>query len=435
MSSGGLLLLLFISLLLITFILCVLFEADIMQPAVLMSGTMTFSALLAWLSSNQFGTQIGWKTYFCLILAIGSFSIGSMWSHLKLKWSTYTTGYIEKKYKVHWLMYGALLVVMGIMLFFSTRELYDLSIQLGNTNGLKGMISTIRPALEGHQIKFSRWMNYRQIIAQTITYIYLFLFTYQMIYHQFKWKYLLFLLPSIIYSGFVMLTTGRMSMVALIIFEVVIFCVLYQKKKRFHVTSRLKCVAILFIAGISFLVLFFVMGHLTGKVISEEHSAFVILAHYAGLSIPALDVQLNKIWVDNLLVGSNSLHGIYSILNRLGMNLPEVQIFLPFTQFSNINTNVYTAEGRYVRDFGYIGMIAIMWILGVFYTVFYDWVLYQSHNEFAIILFGTISYPLFLSSIDERFFLDLLGSQIIYFGILIYLFCLLIIQKESSPHV
>ncbi len=101
-------------------------------------------------------------------------------------------------------------------------------------------------------------------------------------------------------------------------------------------------------------------------------------------------------------------------------NIDNIDMFLPFVKFNGIDTNVYTAEWRYVRAFGVIGMAAIMWLLGAFYSIYYNWLKYSSNKITALLLYATISYPLFLSSIDERFFLDLFGTTIIYMGVCIW---------------
>ena len=118
------------------------------------------------------------------------------------------------------------------------------------------------------------------------------------------------------------------------------------------------------------------------------------------------------------------------MLDFLGFDFPNVKIFLPFTEFNGINTNVYTAEWRYVKDFGITGMMAIMWLLGVFYSTFYNWLKYSETGIYGLLLYGTISYPLFLSSIDERFFLDLFGTSIIYIALVLFVTKKILIDRK-----
>lgn len=58
--------------------------------------------------------------------------------------------------------------------------------------------------------------------------------------------------------------------------------------------------------------------------------------------------------------------GIYNNLNSLGADLPKVKAFLPFVDFGGINTNVYSIAGRYILDYGFVGMVLLMSILGIF---------------------------------------------------------------------
>lgn len=101
-------------------------------------------------------------------------------------------------------------------------------------------------------------------------------------------------------------------------------------------------------------------------------------------------------------------------------------------KFDGIDTNVYTAEWRYYKDFGIMGMSAIMWILGAFYTFFYNKIKYCSSSPFIAIFYSSIAFPLFLSSIDERFFIDLFGTSILYQFLLLYLCYKIVICKSAT---
>ncbi len=46
--------------------------------------------------------------------------------------------------------------------------MYNMSVALGNHDGVMNMIKTIRFPLERGEIEFSRWMNYRNLISMTI---------------------------------------------------------------------------------------------------------------------------------------------------------------------------------------------------------------------------------------------------------------------------
>ena len=95
-------------------------------------------------------------------------------------------------------------------------------------------------------------------------------------------------------------------------------------------------------------------------------------------------------------------------------------LFLPFVTFNGIDTNVYTAEARYIWDYGWLGMTLILWSFGAIYAFAYRYVSERS-AAFPLMFYGFCAYPLFLSSIDERVMLDLFGTTPVYVFILLWL--------------
>lgn len=396
------------------FIFCI-FKFDILEPSLIIVLTTGISIFFAVISIERWNLSVGMKTWFCLIGALLSFVLSSYWCFKTIfKNKKCKINDIKKIYIVDNFKLILSIILMLILVYFSVKEVYELSLALGNTNGYSNMIKVVRPVIESNTVSFSRWMSYRQLIAQVISYCYIFIFIFNVIYDKFSIFYLKFLIPLIIYIPFLILTTGRMSLLTLVIYIAVLSILLYQKKKGYSMKSKMKSIGILIVAGICFISLFLIFGNFTGKVITDERTPLVILSHYAGLSIPALDVGLNEVFVENGYIGSTTLNGIYRSLNSIGFDGVSVQLFLPFVKFDGIDTNVYTAEYRYVKDFGYIGMFAIMWILGAIYTILYNIVKFISNNEFLYIIYSSIIYPLFLTSIDERIFLDLIGTSIVY---------------------
>lgn len=406
---------LFISWICIAIFIFYIFKFDILEPSLIIVLTTGISIFFAMISMEHWNLSVGIKTWFCLIGALLSFTFSSYWSFKTIfKNKKCKINDIRNIYKVDNFKLVFSIIVMLILVYFSIKEVYELSIALGNTNGYSNMIKVVRPEIESNTVSFSRWMSYRQLIAQVISYCYIFIFVFNTIYNKFSVFYLKFLIPLIIYIPFLILTTGRMALLTLVIYIAVLSILLYQKKKGYSMKSKMKSIGILIVAGICFISLFLVFGSFTGKVVTDERTPLIILSHYAGLSIPALDVGLNKTFVENSYIGSTTLNGVYRILNFIGFNEVSVQLFLPFVKFDGIDTNVYTAEYRYMKDFGYIGMFAIMWILGAIYTVLYNIIKFVTNNEFLYIVYSSIIYPLFLTSIDERIFLDLIGTSIIY---------------------
>ncbi len=423
------LVLLVITMIIIFIITALVYDFDVMEPATLVIGTMMFSCIMALTQESNWGLTMSFTGYVGLVLAMLSFLSASIWCSQNncIKYERSKAPKIITRDSAFFFS----LVLMAVLAFFSIQEVYQASVFLGNTQGIFFAIKILRPAIEAQEFSFSRWMYYRMMIAQVITYVYVYVFFYNCINKKFKWNQLVYLLPTIFYVPFMISTTGRMSLVMYIIYSVVIGMLLYHKKNGYGIKVNKKVFLILAISGLIFFIFFLIMGNLTGKIVSEQRTPLVILAHYAGLSIPAFDSMVNKAFLDSGYIGANTLLGLYRVLSHFGLQAPSVDIFLPFVQFNGINTNVYTAEWRYVLDYGFVGMTIIMAILGIAYTFFYEYVNSDKSSPFMMMFYAMMAYPLFLSSIDERFMLDLLGTTAIYNFTLLYIVSKVLIKKTE----
>lgn len=406
---------LFVILSLLSCFFLFIYKGDFLAPSFLVSVTMTISVFFAMVNVNRWDLHVGIETVTVIISSIMAFGAGGIWCSCHCTPAKFNIILSDQvSYKINNYILLFLSMTMIVLCYLSFQEIYTLSVLLGNTEGYRNIISVVRPAIERHQIELSRWMNYRHLLAQLIAYFYIYIFSFNTIFCGFSWRELKVLVPVMLFIPFIILTTGRMALMILIIYSVLIIAILYQKKHGSTVKIKVRLLWIFVLASGIFAVLFFLLGTFTGKTVSADRTPFVIISHYAGLSIPALDVFLNEPMVVSDHIGSNTLLGVYRVINRFGLHLQEVQIFLPFTQFNGIDTNVYTAMRRYIQDFGYAGTMIIMWLLGTFYTGFYCFIMRKGASPLAIILYAMYAFPLFLSSIDERFFLDVISTSLFY---------------------
>lgn len=59
-----------------------------------------------------------------------------------------------------------------ILAIMNAKELYELSLQLGNQSGVINMIKTLRYPLERGEITFSRWVSYRNLVAMIFPHLF-----------------------------------------------------------------------------------------------------------------------------------------------------------------------------------------------------------------------------------------------------------------------
>lgn len=103
---------------------------------------------------------------------------------------------------------------------------------------------------------------------------------------------------------------------------------------------------------------------------------------------------------------------IYGFLHAHGFNVPQFfQYITLFTAFGPATTNVYTAFYRYIHDFGYFGCALIMILLGFFYTYIYRQLYCYGLKNWMILVYASISYPIFLMGREERFFNEIFSTS------------------------
>ena len=393
-------------------------DFDLLSPVIATQSSLTIASILCTIMVKQWQLPMHGSTVILLITAQIVMTLGSLYVAHCLNDSSLVKATISSQSMsdVYIPIYRQciLWVLLGIILGLAGHEMYTLAEKAGNKNGILGIASSIRPYFmaESSTIKLSRWMAYYQILVQQITYLSIFAFIQRTVFKAWSWTNLCYLIPLLFFFPFVYLTTGRILIITLVIFIfTVVGHAMYRKYKGFAYAKKLLTTA--GISFVSFFLLFVVLGTLYGKGVSANKSAFEILAHYAGISLSAFDVILQYQLADSTLIGQTIFVGPYGNLNTLGFDLPKPSIFLFFTYFYNIDTNVYTSLMRYYHDFSLLGMYLFVLLIILIYTILYY--LCRQRNSIPMILaYATFVYPLYLFYVDDRIFIDFFGTQIIY---------------------
>ncbi len=397
-------------------------DFDLLSPVIATQSSLTIASILCTIMVKQWQLPMHGSTVILLITAQMVMTLGSLYVAHCLNDRSLVKANISSQSMndVYIPMYRQciLWILLGIILGLAGHEMYTLAEKAGNKNGILGIASSIRPYImaESSTIKLSRWMAYYQILVQQITYLSIFAFIQRTVFKAWRWTNLCYLIPLLFFFPFVYFTTGRILIITLVIFIfTVVGHAMYRKYKGFAYAKKLLITA--GISFVSFFLLFVVLGALFGKGISANKSAFEILAHYAGISLSAFDVILQYQLADSTLIGQTIFVGPYGNLNTLGFDLPKPSIFLFFTYFYNIDTNVYTSLMRYYHDFSLLGMYLFVLLIILIYTILYY--LCRQRNSIPMILaYATFVYPLYLFYVDDRIFIDFFGTQIIYVVVL-----------------
>lgn len=426
---------LFITMFLLTSLALLTTKFDILHPFVVFCITMTSSALLTVIMKHQWQLHVSSFATIIWSTSIIVFGLGALWSELCLHKYTIisknnSTNNLEISYKIMILM----LILMSLCVIFNFKETYEASIRLGNTQGIFNMIRTVRLATEkGVDVHLSRWMSYRTLFTASFTYICILIY-FQNVFLAKKSiiKNGIYLTPIIFYIPILILSGGRMGLLNLSIYILIVGAVLYEKRNNFSQKSKIKVIVACVAAGILFLMLFLVFGFFTGKVSLHGRGPFDIIAHYGGLSAPALSIYLNSISLETPYIGLTTLWDIYKKISILGLDLPKSVTFLNFVHFNGVTTNVYTAMRRYIEDYGFLGMYMIMFFLGMLYTSIYKYVKFISRSNITLAFYASIALPLFFSINDDIFFSHVIRTTTVYQFIVMFAFYKLIMAYSSK---
>lgn len=417
----------------------ILTEYDILNPVCIVTALMTFSVFLATTKIERWHLYMSADASLLIISSLCCFILSGLWVDWRIKKNIGGIPVIKENCVYSISAKKILLMTLIILLlgYFQYREFYDSSVMLGNESGpfdFSSMIKAIRPSIEHETFRFSRWYQYRHIIAQMLVFCSIFVFLVRCIRN---YKYInvkssvAYLLPLLPYTIFIMCATGRTIPLELLLFGLLTGTIVFQITDGFSLKSKTKIISVFIVVGILFFLIFIGMGMLSGKVRIGGRSPYEILVHYGGLSMPAFSLFLEQVHMETPYIGGTTLSGIYNNLNRLGANLPPVKLFLPFVQFNDITTNVYTMMARYIQDYGYFGLHLIMAFLGMFYVLFYDYLRFISKKLDFIPYYGIIPMTLFFATNDDRFFTQVLNTATLYRFVFFYLIFRCFVMKTK----
>ena len=431
--------LLFVAYLLLFILSFLATRMDIIHPAVIGTGILTISGFFGVEGARWWGYHLTLEGFWVLFLGLAAFVAASLWvtHEVPLVTPSRKADELPALHEISWRLSIFFSILMLVFAYINAQDMYELSLQFGNTEGYRRMISVVRLAVEQDEAVFSRWMSYRTVVAQMLAYIYLYLLLSNTIFCGWKWRYLAAVPPILCYLPFLVLSTGRMTMFYFVIYGFTVASILYLKKHDYSKKARRNILLCAVCAGATFALLFYLMGLITGKTSFSlvGRSYFHIFAHYAGTSLPAFGTVVTYPALENGYIGSHTLAPIYRVLIRLGMDFPFVKSFMPFTDFDHVETNVYTVFWRYFLDYGFIGMSLMMAILAEGYTLAYLWIRRSRLHPYAIMAYGMVVYPVFWFPMDERFFMEVFNTTTIYDLILLYLLCKLLLQHAKKTPI
>lgn len=402
-----------IILLLLTIVSFIRSRYDVLDPIFIYNICLTGCCALAALYTRAWNLPMHFNSMMIIITMSIFFFIGGIIAER----STCTGKYINRDnssklrgFYISWPLWIFFIVILLYFIYLNYVNFLALASQVTDETEFAKMLGPVNSGFVHKEIETGRWAAYRLRFASGMAYLSILAIWINLMAKQyqeiFKWSCFV-----ILYFPFIVFTAGRQQFMYLIMFAMISFFLIYRKWKtsESHLEREFLIIAI---AIGAFLICFLGMGVINGKV-GANTDFLKVLVHYAGTNISAFDVYINEmVMPDNQYIGATTLTQIYGFLYTHGFDVPRFfQYITLFTAFGPVTTNVYTAFARYINDYGYLGCLMIMFLIGFFYTYFYKQIYCHGLKNWMILVYASISYPIFLMGREERFFNEILSTS------------------------
>lgn len=185
------------------------------------------------------------------------------------------------------------------------------------------------------------------------------------------------------------------------------FVLVLREKKHTAIWLSMRLLLVLIPLFFIAVVGFYVAGKLIGRVPSSGPVEYI--SFYLGAGIPSLQWLLDHIGSVTDVTGSFTLHGIYSLLYKVGI-INDLHVYsIQWVNLEGHNSNIFTMFGRYYLDFGWLGVIILSALSGVVYTFLYRWAKH-TNAPLVIMLFAWMGVNLFDMAREEYLFSRFLSS-------------------------
>lgn len=419
-------------------------DFDYIVPSFFMIGSFFISAMISFLAIDRW-QYIRFNTTIIVIIGLISFTIGDFCGskidinipkiHIRI-----APSFAIKKTRDIWetsiVVSKKLIIVISCFMiiidYYYFRYIYDLSVLAGNTQGYSQMFEYARRAVIDvrYNIPMAFWLEHGTIIVECLGFVFLYIFIYNIIIS--KKVVILNLIPCMLYIISLMISTARIDVINYVCAIIVFYSIISLKKDKKSIRLRPKVVLYAVLAIIVVLVSFRLLGYLTGK--SNTRELWTDLSTYGGSSIPALDKYINSPKKENIFFGQESLNRFYAVLRIL--NLTDIRSYdttLPFVHFPDgTTTNIYTGFRRYIQDYGYVGMIIVLFFMGGFYGVLNKMVKKTKNIGIGLIIYAYIFYPVVMTFVDERFIISFTSLSLPYHMIYFLIIYKVIVGKKKE---
>lgn len=414
----------------------ILSKGDILSPPVVFSGVFIVSILVAIPNIDLWNFYMGERTFFVILIGVVSFFIGYFCvSFIKINFR----GGLRKNLfdlKSNNILNNRLIIFFVFQLvtmFLLYQSVSDIANNMGGGNSLSENIYLYRTNEIRHNSEYGSLpylvMN-MVFFCKVATYFFMYKFCEEyFVLNKIKKIYL-----GIIFFNICMnfLKGNRGEAVDLIIsffIMIYIFLLINNKWKKF---LSIKKMCVVLMSLVLFLILFSSLGLIILGRSGQLGDTNILMgiwkqiSMYIGAPLKLLDLYMyTDFGTEILSPGIVTFRSMYAFLGRR-FSIDEWQLPISFGyEFRTDNGeelgNVYTTFKPYLIDFGYEGVIFLVFVMGVIYAILYYSIKFSKYKCFNIVIYSYLYTFLVKAFFAEWFYKSVFNIDFVKFIIFFYI--------------
>ena len=227
--------------------------------------------------------------------------------------------------------------------------------------------------------------------------------------------------------GVSLLTGGRFSAMTMVVAGAVLWYMLRSGGPR---AWKLGTLLRVMLAVLAVLYGFYAVKTLVGR--QSEDTLVEYITHYAGGSIPGLDLYLQDPPAPSGIWGKETFYSLNNGLRKLGvLDIPYYYIHHEFRRSGGASIgNIYTALRDYHYDFGLGGLLVLHTAFSVIFAFWYE---YQKkrRSHLGILLWAMVYYCVVFYPISNSFFASVISFGFVIRAALLAVLYRLLIQRNA----
>jgi oligosaccharide repeat unit polymerase len=350
---------------------------------------------------DYFGVNLTWTTFLVVVSGVIAFSLGGGSAFLVGTRKENVVDYKQlcREYRPNNLITFACIAFCAVTALLFIRNVIAVS---GVFTTLTDVTYAYRSeGYDGTQLQ-PFYVNQMVKFFKAIAYVYLFYFVNNVMYTRKLRGNVLFLIPAALLIAMSIFGASRAELVTLFIYIVTLAFFIYGRMHNYLMRVSRKIIKYLIISVIAFLLMFSGVRSLVGRLNTTDPMTYI--SSYTGGSIELLDLYVR----DEGLEAQTQVFGdetFFALESDLGIVDGSSHLEFRYSTTGILAGNVYTCFRKYLHDFGFLGMLVIEYMLGLFFTWWYLRTrsrVIRDPSDHRLIYFAYFYVPIVKSFVQEE---------------------------------